>query len=172
MRPFFRVVSGLAFGRGIVATRVIPRGGVIASWAGARLRRSPTYQSVQIGERRHADDPGCLNLLNHSCAPNVRIHVGRRAVVALRRIEPGELLTFFYPSTEWKMARPFRCRCGAPGGLDFVRGARDVPLPVLRRFPTSAHILRLKRAQVRQASQARRAARARRSAGRGAARSR
>jgi SET domain-containing protein len=132
-----------------VASRVIPRGAVIASWAGARLRRSPTYQSVQIGERAHADDPDCLNLLNHSCAPNVRIHVGRRAVVALRRIAPGELLTFFYPSTEWKMARPFRCHCGAPGGLEFVKGARDVSLQVLRCFPTSAHILRLKRAQSR-----------------------
>jgi SET domain-containing protein len=147
-RPF-RVVSGLGFGRGIVATRAIPPGAPIASWAGARIRRSPTYQSVQVGERRHADDPACLNLLNHSCAPNVRIHVGRRAVVALRRIAPGELLTFFYPSTEWRMARPFRCRCGAPGGLVFVSGARDVPMAVLRRFPASAHILRLKRAQAR-----------------------
>lgn len=145
-RPF-RVVSGLRFGRGLVATRVIHRGSVIASWADAGISRSPTYQSVQVGERTHADDPACLNLLNHSCAPNVRIDVGRRTVVALRRIAPGELLTFFYPSTEWRMARPFRCRCGAPDGLAVVSGARDVPRSVLRRHPTSAHILRLKRAQ-------------------------
>jgi hypothetical protein len=79
----------------------------------------------------------------------VRIHLGRRTVEALRRIAPGELLAFFYPSTEWRMARPFRCRCGSPGGLERVAGAREVPMPVLRRYPTSAHILRLKRAQAR-----------------------
>src|SRR5262245_6169549 len=148
MKPF-RIVSGFSFGKGLVATRVIPRGATIASWAGATIGSRPTYQSVQIGERAHADDPDCLNLLNHSCDPNVRIHVGRRAVTALRRIEPGELLTFFYPSTEWRMARPFRCRCGANPGLARVSGARDVPMSVLRRYPTSAHILRLKRAQAR-----------------------
>lgn len=148
MKPF-RVVTRLPFGRGIVATRVIPRGAVVASWAGARIRSRPTYQSVQIGERAHADDPECLDLLNHSCAPNVRIHVGRRTVVALRRIEPGELLTFFYPSTEWSMARPFRCHCGAPDGLARVTGARDLPMVALRRHPVSAHILRLKQAQAR-----------------------
>jgi hypothetical protein len=148
MRPF-RVVSGLAFGKGLVATRTISRGATIATWAGAKVRPSPTYQSVQIGEGAHADDPDCLNLLNHSCEPNVRIHVGHLTVEALRHIEPGELLTFFYPSTEWSMARPFHCRCGSPRGLALVTGARDVPMSVLRRYPTSAHIMRLKRAQAR-----------------------
>jgi SET domain-containing protein len=146
-----------------VATRVIPRGAAIASWTGARIRSRPTYQSVQIGERTHADDPDCLNLLNHSCAPNTRIHVGHRSVVALRRIEPGELLTFFYPSTEWRMARPFRCRCGANPGLARVTGAREVPWSVLRRYPLSAHIRRLKRLQARRRPKAT----ARRGGGRG-----
>lgn len=145
-RPF-RKVSGLAHGKGLVATRTIPRGAVVASFKGARTRTAPTYQSVQIGPRTHVDDPSCLNLLNHSCDPTVRIHVGRRAVIARRRIRKGEPLTFFYPSTEWRMARPFVCRCGAPGGLAEVRGARDLPLAVLRRFPLSAHIRRMKAAQ-------------------------
>jgi len=148
MKPFHEV-SGLQFGKGIVATRTIPKGAVIASFRGARTRAVPTYQSVQIGPQTHVDDPACLNLLNHSCAPNVRIHVGRRAVIARRRIRKGELLSFFYPSTEWRMARPFPCHCGAPGGLTEVRGARDLPLKVLRRFPLSAHIRRMKEAQPR-----------------------
>lgn len=148
MKPF-REVSGLRFGKGIAATRTIPKGAVIASFRDARRRAVPTYQSVQIGPQTHVDDPTCLNLLNHSCAPNVRIHVGRRAVIAHRRIRKGEILSFFYPSTEWRMARPFPCHCGAPGGLAEVRGARDLPLKVLRRFPLSAHIRRMKEAQPR-----------------------
>ena len=159
MRPF-RKVSRLRFGKGLIATRAIPRGALVASFRGARTRGAPTYQSVQIGPQTHVDDPTCLNLLNHSCAPTVRIHVGRRAVIAHRRIRKGELLTFFYPSTEWRMARPFPCHCGAPGGLAEVRGARDLPLAVLRRFPLSAHIQRMKEAQAR-ARTGRRRARAR-----------
>jgi SET domain-containing protein len=156
----FREVSGLPHGKGLVATRTIPRGAVVASFKGARTRAVPTYQSVQIGPHTHVDDPACLNLLNHSCDPTVRIHVGRRAVVAHRRIRKGEALTFFYPSTEWRMARPFVCRCGAPGGLAEVRGARDLPLAVLRRFPLSSHIRRMKEAQARaRAGPARRRAR-------------
>jgi SET domain-containing protein len=146
-RPPFRVVSGLPFGKGLVATRDIAPGEVVARFDAARVHRAPTWQSVQIGPHRHVDDPACMNLLNHSCAPTVRIHVGRRAVLANRRIRKGEILSFFYPSTEWSMSRPFPCHCGAPGGLVEVRGARDLPLEILRRFPLSAHIRRMKERQ-------------------------
>jgi hypothetical protein len=148
-RAAFRVVSGLELGKGLVATRDIRKGEVVATFDSTRAHRAPTWQSVQIGPNRHVDDPACLNLLNHSCAPTVRIHVGRRAVIANRRIRKVEVLSFFYPSTEWRMARPFPCHCGAPGGLEEVRGARDLPLEVLRRFPLSAHIRRMKQRQAR-----------------------
>lgn len=32
---------------------------------------------------------------------------------ALRDIKEGDVLEFFYPSTEWDMAQPFECSCGA-----------------------------------------------------------
>jgi hypothetical protein len=134
-----------------VATRPIALGEAVASWAGARLLRRPTWQSVQVSERRHAEDPRSLNLLNHACAPNVSIDIPRRRVIALRRIRPGEVLAFFYPSTEWSMARPFPCHCGSKRCLHEVRGARDLPLATLRRAPLSAHVRRLKRSQVKRA---------------------
>ena len=143
----FRVVSGLPFGKGLVAARDIRKGEVVATFDPKRAHRTPTWQSVQIGPNRHVDDPACMNLLNHSCAPTVRIHVGRHAVIANRRSRKGAVLSFFYPSTEWRMARPCPCHCGAPGGLTEVRGARDLPLAVLRRFPLSAHIRRMKEQQ-------------------------
>lgn len=153
-RPF-RIISGLRFGKGLVATRDIRKGEVVATFDASRTRRVPTYQSVQVGPHAHVSDPSCLNLINHSCDPTVRIHVGRSAVIANRRIRKGELLTFFYPSTEWRMARPFPCHCGAPGGLTEVRGARELPLGVLRRFPLSAHIRRMKELQARKDRSAR-----------------
>ena len=36
-------------------------------------------------------------------------------LTALRPISEGDELTFFYPSTEWAMAEPFECGCGAAG---------------------------------------------------------
>jgi hypothetical protein len=158
--PPYRVVSARATGKALVTTRPIARGEAIVSWEGARMLRRPTWQSVQISERRHAEDPRSLNLLNHACEPNVRIDIPRRRVTALRRIRPGEVLAFFYPSTEWTMARGFRCRCGSKRCLLEVRGARDLPLRVLRRVPVSAHILRLKRAHSRRLQAAARARRA------------
>ena len=47
-------------------------------------------------------------------------------VVDDRPLRVGDELTFFYPSTEWEMDRPFRCRCGAGEGkcLGWIDGAK------------------------------------------------
>jgi hypothetical protein len=44
-------------------------------------------------------------------------------VVALKHIQAGEELTFFYPSAEWEMAQPFNCHCGSINCLKEIRGA-------------------------------------------------
>ena len=53
-----------------------------------------------------------LSNLNHSCRPNTVLDAEARTVSASRDIEAGEMLSFFYPSTEWHMDRPFVCQCG------------------------------------------------------------
>ncbi|KAF5373254.1 hypothetical protein D9615_007452 [Tricholomella constricta] len=35
-------------------------------------------------------------------------------VRALKRLEKGTIMTFFYPSTEWDMDQPFDCECNSP----------------------------------------------------------
>lgn len=42
-----------------------------------------------------------------------------------RDLKEGDPLTFFYPSTEWEMAQPFRCECGAGEGRckGWIKGA-------------------------------------------------
>jgi hypothetical protein len=59
--------------------------------------------------------------LNHSCEPNVRVQ--GRDLVAARAIKAYEELSFDYETTEWDMASPFTCRCGACDGRT-VRGFR------------------------------------------------
>ena len=139
-RPPFRRKRNLSLGAGLVARTWIRKGTVVHSWAGCRILPRPTYQSVQIGLKAHAHDPACLNLLNHSCEPNLRVDIARRTVVAMRDIETGELLTIFYPATEWDMARPFRCHCGSRRCIGWVRGARRLPPARLQGHPLSRHI--------------------------------
>jgi len=87
----------------------------------------PTRYSIQIGRSRHIDIPGAAALspsrlralypwrfLNHSCRPNAVLR--GREFVALRPIEPGDEVTFDYNTTEYEMAEPFTCECGACDG--------------------------------------------------------
>jgi hypothetical protein len=83
-----------------------------------------------------------LSHLNHSCDPNTSIDTTARTVTALRDVQAGEILNFFYPSTEWEMDRPFICQCGAPDCVKLVAGARYLSPDVLARSPVNLHILR------------------------------
>lgn len=63
-------------------------------------------------------------------------------VVDDRPLQVGDELTFFYPSTEWDMVQPFRCRCSAPKGVCHVRisGARDMERAALTRYWLNGHV--------------------------------
>ena len=43
-----------------------------------------------------------------------------------RDLEVGDLLTFFYPSTEWVMVQPFECFCKEGVCLGNIRGAGEM----------------------------------------------
>ena len=58
--------------------------------------------------------------MNHSCDPSVRV-IGRE-VRALRAILPGDEITFDYDTTEFEMAEPFDCRCGAAACRGWIGG--------------------------------------------------
>ncbi|KAI5367384.1 hypothetical protein Slin15195_G025110 [Septoria linicola] len=62
-----------------------------------------------------------------------------------RDIKAGEALTFFYPSTEWKFDRPFKCLCGAGEGVcvGTAEGASAIAKKDLSRWFFNDHILQL-----------------------------
>jgi hypothetical protein len=64
-------------------------------------------------------------------------------MVARRDLEPGEELFFFYPSTEWEMAAPFICLCGASNCIHVVAGARFLSLSTLETHYLNRHIREL-----------------------------
>ena len=99
-------------------------GEVIADFSASTISAEPTYLTVQVGIRKHITlHPEFLQYINHGCDPNVFFNTTTMQVVALKRLMPREEMTFFYPSTEWRMTQSFRCYCGSPHCLGKIRGA-------------------------------------------------
>jgi hypothetical protein len=44
-------------------------------------------------------------------------------LLALKEIQPGDELMFFYPSSEWAMTQAFDCFCGTAKCLHRIQGA-------------------------------------------------
>jgi hypothetical protein len=157
------------------ATQPIPPNTLIAkNTTSTTIADEVSYASVQISRSQHILLNSDLVYCNHSCDPNVRFLVVRDEIPApgaasnssLKNgtaanvdiqlwsldnpIKEGEELRFFYPSTEWNMAQPFPCSCGASsesntGGpcLGEIRGAKDLETEVLDRYWLSDHIREL-----------------------------
>ncbi|NET60604.1 MAG: SET domain-containing protein [Symploca sp. SIO2E6] len=116
-------------------------GEVLSSLGAREFLTQPNYLSVQIAEHQHILlEPEFLQYINHSCDPNVCFDTSNMTVTALRKIEIGEELTFFYPSTEWSMDRGFDCHCGTQDCLGKIQGAAHLPLNVLTKYKFSQHI--------------------------------
>eukprot|EP00798_Chlamydomonas_sp_ICE-L_P016717 gene16717-22986_t len=76
---------------------------------------------------------------NHPEASMYTLQIGSSTHV---EVEPDELrVTFFYPSTEWDLGRPFTCSCGASNCLGRIEGARSTDRQLLQNYRLNNHIL-------------------------------
>ena len=116
--------------RCVVAQRPIADGELVMLLDG-EIGSSRHRHTLQVGLHSHLAAPENTSdtasvvaypwrFVNHSCAPNTRVHDG--ALIACRDIEYGEEVTFDYNATEWELAEPFPCRCGASNCCGKVRG--------------------------------------------------
>ena len=126
---------------GLQAGKAFAIGEVVSRFGAREERREPDYLTVQVGPGRHITlDPPYLQYTNHSCEPNVLFDTARGEIVALAEIAPGDAITFFYPSTEWAMDRPFACLCGTPSCLGTIAGASQLDPAQLAGFRLAPHI--------------------------------
>lgn len=108
----------------LFAIRPFLPGDVIADFSAGTISAVPTYLTVQVGVDKHITlQPEFLQYINHSCSPNVFFNTTTMQLVALKSIKPEEEMTFFYPSTEWKMTQTFTCYCGSPVCIGEIKGA-------------------------------------------------
>ena len=119
-------VGRSATGLGLFATKPIRRGDYIATYRGRRITaeesarreaRGAKYM-FELNSRWTIDGSPRWNLaryINHSCEPNAK-PVGCNGgivVVALRRIEPGEEITYDYGEEYFDLFLKASCRCTA-----------------------------------------------------------
>ncbi len=124
-RPFR--IGRSATGLGLFATKPIKRAAYIATYRGPRIsseesdrreRRGAKYM-FELNSRWVIDGSPRWNVaryLNHSCRPNAKpiTRKGRIVFVALRRIAPGEEITYDYGKDYFDSFFKKRgCRCAA-----------------------------------------------------------
>jgi hypothetical protein len=119
----------------LFALRAYKPGEVIATFSAGTISAEPTYLTVQIGIRKHITlQPEFLQYINHSCEPNVFFDTSSMELVALKELELYDEMTFFYPSTEWKMTQSFRCYCGNPECLGDIKGAAYLSKDAIEKY--------------------------------------
>jgi hypothetical protein len=130
-------------GRSLHAAKAFKKEEIICPFKANEEFSSPSRLTLQKGEGMHiALSPSFLQCVNHSCSPNAFFDTTAMQFLALKDIEKGEELTFFYPSTEWEMAQAFLCRCGSEECLHSIQGAAFLPDEVLQRYRLTDFILR------------------------------
>ncbi|MEO7530145.1 MAG: SET domain-containing protein-lysine N-methyltransferase [Sediminibacterium sp.] len=96
----------------------------VSEFSADKILETPTYLTVQTGEHKHITLlPEFLQYINHSCDPNVFFDTTNMQLTALKEIQPGDELMFFYPSSEWEMTQSFDCFCGTSKCLHRIKGA-------------------------------------------------
>lgn len=124
----------------LVAKRPFNSGELILPLLGKLTTQS--YRTIQIDISTHLKGP-LIAFMNHSCSPTAIVDAQTLQLVAARELRIGEEITFFYPSTEWKMVRPFQCLCDAPNCISYVAGAKYLSSDILKQYFINPHIRKL-----------------------------
>ena len=115
----------------LVASARIETGEVIFSCRTDEITRERTWRTIQIDYNRHVKNE-LLDYVDHSCHPNAVFEIEHLALVAVRPIDQGDAITFFYPGAEVELARDFDCRCEGPACLGHVKGGFYLTAPQMR----------------------------------------
>lgn len=149
--PDYRIISDHSFAavrqnlvnnqKAFFAQRTYQPGDVVIEFSARQVLSEPNYLTVQVGIDKHILlYPEHLQYINHSCNPNVFFDTYAMQIVALKPIEEGDEMTFFYPSTEWDMAQPFSCFCGSSNCLGEIKGAAHINPDILSNYKLTRFI--------------------------------
>jgi hypothetical protein len=143
--PLYTLVSSHIFGevllntatnqKSLHATVSTKPGQVLSKFNAGITQAYATYLTVQTDVNTHITlQPEFLQYINHSCNPNVFFNTTTMELVCLKALQPGDELTFFYPSTEWDMSQPFVCNCKDAHCLQLINGAAHLDKSTLQKY--------------------------------------
>jgi len=142
-RSEWAVVRGSKIhGRGMFAAKEIPKGTRIIEYTGERITKAEGWRRERARqERARRGGDGCIYIfelntrvdidgsvlwntaryINHSCEPNCESQIsrGRVWIVALRKIRPGEELSYDY-YYDYEHYEDHPCRCGAEDCAGYI----------------------------------------------------
>ena len=127
----------------------LPSGALVTQITNHFFISERTWPSVESPCGRHIDLNSDLFYVNHSCSPALEYDVTRMEVRVSRYhdLKEGDVLSFFYPSTEWHMVQPFTCFCKEANCLGKISGSGQLPRAKLRGYWLNRHIVeKLRRA--------------------------
>ncbi|KAI9652007.1 MAG: hypothetical protein M1829_001982 [Trizodia sp. TS-e1964] len=140
-----KVVKGIeAFTNRAESLVSLPAGALLARITTATPAKK-SWTTVQISRTDHLELNSDLVYCNHSCNPTLVFDMAKMEirVVDDKPLAVGDTLTFFYPSTEWKMSRPFQCFCGEENCKGLISGAGQMREVDLKGYYLNDHILGL-----------------------------
>jgi hypothetical protein len=149
--PVYRLISDHTFAvvrqnilndqKAFFAQRKYQPGEVLTTFSAGEMLSKPSYLTVQVGIDQHIMlEPEHLQYINHSCDPNVFFDTHTMEIVAVKTIEEGDEMTFFYPSSEWDMAQPFTCLCGSSNCLGTIQGAAHIAPDIINTYKLTRFI--------------------------------
>jgi SET domain-containing protein len=129
-------------GRGMFAVQEIPKGTRIIEYTGERITKAEGWRrELRRQERAKRGGDGCIytfelntkvdidgrvlwntaRYINHSCSPNCESQIvrGHVWIVAVRKIRPGEELTYDY-YYDYDHYHEHPCRCGSDNCAGFI----------------------------------------------------
>ncbi len=99
-------------GEALYATRPYEPGETVLSFPEVSWRSMRERCTVEHPDGRHLFHP-VLAKTAHSCEPNTAVSFTAMALLAVRPIARGDVVSFDYATTETAFSVPFDCLCGA-----------------------------------------------------------
>lgn len=128
-------------GKGIFIVKPIRKGGVVSFLRG-KIRRLEIKNAkdslshmvwIGIGKNKWIDPSYPYKYLNHSCNPSAGI-IGKKKVVAMRNLKPGDEVTVDYSITECDYLWRMHCRCGEKNCRKVIKSVNFLPKSVFKKY--------------------------------------
>lgn len=113
-------------GLGVRVRRGFPAGSIIHRFAGV-VSDQVCQHSLQVDAGRHIGGTRYIGYLSHGCEPSCRLDMTAFALVALRDIAAGDVVTIDYAETEDRLHRQFACHCRSARCRGWIVGRNEQP---------------------------------------------